>query len=97
MSTEFSFKLNLINSCVGLIANALAWPLTGWFTRRQIYLYGTAVNVTFLIVLGVCASIPQSSSTNYAQAVLGVLISFVYAGAMGPISYTIISEVSTLL
>lgn len=96
MSTDFSFKLNLINSCLQLVANILAWPLSGWFGRRTIYLWGTATNITLLFVLGICASIPQSQATNYAQACLGVIISFVFAGAMGPISYSIIAETSSV-
>lgn len=96
MDTNFSFQLGLINSCVGLAANVGSWFLTAWFGRRTIYLWGTAVNVTFLILLGICASVTQNSSTNYAQAVLGILISFVYAGAMGPISYSIIAEASSV-
>ncbi|KAF2856942.1 general substrate transporter [Plenodomus tracheiphilus IPT5] len=96
MSTDFSFKLNLINSCLQLVANILAWPLSGMFGRRTIYLTGTAINVVLLMLLGVCASISQNSATNYAQACLGIVISFVFAGAMGPISYSIIAETSSV-
>ena len=42
------------------------------------------------------ASVAQNSSTNYAHASLGVIISFVFAGATGPISYTIIAETSSV-
>lgn len=96
MSTDFSFKLNLINSCLQLVANGLSWPLTAWCGRRTIYLYGTATNVFLLFLLGVCASIPQNEKTNYAQACLGVIISFVYAGSLGPITYSIIAETSSV-
>ena len=96
MSTDFSFKLNLINSCLQFVANILAWPLSGLFGRRTIYLWGTATNVTLLFLLGICATIPQNHATNYAQAILGILISFVFAGAMGPISYSIIAETSSV-
>lgn len=96
LSTDWSFKLNLINSCLQLVANICAWPLTAYFGRRTIYLYGTALNVTLLMLLGVCASIEQTVATNYAQACLGVVISFVFAGAMGPISYSIIAETSSV-
>ena len=88
--------LNLINSCLQLFANGLSWPLTAWFGRRTIYLYGTAANITLLFILGICASIKQSNATNYAQAILGILISFIYAGALGPISYTVIAETSSV-
>ncbi|KAI4715420.1 general substrate transporter [Aureobasidium sp. EXF-10727] len=96
MSPEFSFKLNLINNCLGLVANIMSWFLTSWFGRRTIYLWGTAFNATMLFLLGICASVPQNTSTNYAQACLGVIISFVYAGTLGPISYAIISETSSV-
>ncbi|KAF1980283.1 general substrate transporter [Bimuria novae-zelandiae CBS 107.79] len=96
MSTDFSFQLNLINSCLGLVANIGSWFLTTWFGRRTIYLWGTATNFTFLVLLGICASIKQNSSTNYAQACLGVIISFVYAGTLGPITYSIIAETSSV-
>ncbi|GFZ47582.1 hypothetical protein JCM24511_05326 [Saitozyma sp. JCM 24511] len=96
MSTNFAFQLSLINSCLGFIANAGSWFLTAWFGRRTIYLYGTATNITLLIILGICASIEQTKATNYAQACLGIIISFVFAGTLGPISYTIISETSSV-
>lgn len=96
MSTNFAFQLSLINSCLGFIANALAWVLTAYFGRRTIYLYGTAFNICCLFALGIAASVHQNSSSNYAQACLGVIISFVFALAMGPISYTIIAETSSV-
>ncbi|KIW57762.1 hypothetical protein PV05_02322 [Exophiala xenobiotica] len=96
ISSDKSFQLNLINSCLQFVANAGSWFLTAWFGRRTIYLWGTATNITFLFILAICASIPQSHATNYAQACLGVIISFVYAGTLGPISYTIIAETSSV-
>ncbi|KAG5927759.1 hypothetical protein E4U42_001806 [Claviceps africana] len=96
ISHDRAFDLNLINSCLGLVANVGSWFLTAWFGRRTIYLWGTVVNIIFLFLLGICASIPQNSATNYAQAILGIFISFVYSGALGPISYTIISETSSV-
>ncbi|TQV95279.1 maltose permease [Cordyceps javanica] len=91
-----AFMLNLINSCLQFVANALSWPLTAWFGRRTIYLYGTAANMSLLLLLGICASIKQNSATNYAQAVLGIIISFIFAGTLGPISYTVIAETSSV-
>jgi MFS transporter, SP family, general alpha glucoside:H+ symporter len=96
ISTNKAFELNLINSCLQFVANACSWFLTAWFGRRTIYLYGLGTNITLLLILGICASVPQNNGTNYAQAVLGILISFVFAGTQGPISYTIISETSSV-
>ncbi|EFQ35298.1 hypothetical protein CGRA01v4_05814 [Colletotrichum graminicola] len=91
-----AFDLNMIGACLSIFSNALSWPLTGWFGRRTIYLWGTATNIALLMILGVCASIRQSTTTNYAQAILGVAIAFVFAGTIGPISYTIIAETSAV-
>ncbi|PYH97632.1 general substrate transporter, partial [Aspergillus ellipticus CBS 707.79] len=96
ISTNKAFMLNLINSCLQFVANGLSWFLTAWFGRRTIYLWGTATNITLLFILGICASVPQNHKTNYAQACLGVVISFIFAGTQGPISYTIISETSSV-
>ncbi|KAF5011045.1 hypothetical protein FDECE_2852 [Fusarium decemcellulare] len=96
VSTERAFQLNLINACLQLVANIISLPVLSWFGRRTIYLWGTATNITFLFLLGVCASIPQNTSTNYAQAILGILISFVYAGTLGPVTYTVIAETSSV-
>jgi SP family general alpha glucoside:H+ symporter-like MFS transporter len=96
ISPDRAFQLNLINSCLQFVANAISWFFTAWFGRRTIYLWGTATNITLLIILGICASVTQNTATSYAQAVLGILISFVFAGTLGPISYTIISETSSV-
>ncbi|KAI3394008.1 hypothetical protein diail_3325 [Diaporthe ilicicola] len=96
MSTNFSFQLGLINSCLQFVGNVISLGLSSWLGRRTIYLWGTATNIGFLMILGICASIAQNTATNYAQAVLGILISFVYALALGPISYTIIAETSSV-
>lgn len=96
MSTNFSFQLGLINSCLQFVANVGSLFISAWFGRRTIYLWGTGINITFLMLLGICASIAQNTGTNYAQAILGIFISFVYAGSLGPITYSIISETSAV-
>lgn len=96
MSSDFSFQLNLITTCLQFAGNIGSWFLAAWFGRRTIYLWGTATNATLLFLLGIVASVAQSKSTNYGQACLGVIISFVYAFALGPVSYTIIAETSSV-
>ncbi|KAF5636669.1 major facilitator superfamily transporter [Fusarium tjaetaba] len=96
VATERAFQLNIINACLQFIGNIIAIPMSGFLGRRTIYLWGTIVNVTFLMILGIVATLHQSTATNYVQAVLGILISFVYALCLGPISYTIIAETSSV-
>jgi SP family general alpha glucoside:H+ symporter-like MFS transporter len=96
MTTSFSFALGLINSCLQTFAVGCSWFLSAYFGRRAIYLWGTFVNICLLFALGIAASVPQNQSASYAQACLGVVISFVFALTLGPISYTIISETSAV-
>ncbi|KAJ5145686.1 uncharacterized protein N7515_000250 [Penicillium bovifimosum] len=96
MSSDRAFELNLINSCLQLVANIISLPLASAFGRRTIFLCGAVVNITLLLLLGIVASITQNAATNYVQAILGIIISFVFAGSLGPIAYTIISETSSV-
>ena len=96
MTTDFAFALGLITSCLQVIAVACSWVLSSYFGRRTIYLYGTATNITFLFALGIAATVTQSSKAQFAQACLGVIISFTFALTLGPISYTIIAETSSV-
>lgn len=96
MTTNFSFALGLITSCLQCVAVGCSWLLSSWFGRRTIYLWGTAANITFLFALGIVAATSTSSAAQFAQAILGVIISFTFALTLGPISYTIISETSSV-
>ncbi|KAL3453044.1 general substrate transporter [Aspergillus insuetus] len=96
IASNKAFQLNLITTSLQLVANTASWFLTSWFWRRTVFLWDTATNVLFLFIFGIIATVPQSHKINYAQACLCVIISFVYAGAQGPISYTIISETSSV-
>ncbi|PYH47061.1 general substrate transporter [Aspergillus saccharolyticus JOP 1030-1] len=95
-SSDRAFQLGLVNSCLQFVANGLSWFVSTYFGRRTVYLWGTATNIVLLMILGVVASIEQNNSTNIAQASLAILISFIFAGTLGPISYTIISETSSI-
>ncbi|KAJ6014233.1 hypothetical protein N7540_008824 [Penicillium herquei] len=96
MSSGFSFKLNLITTCLQFVANACSWYFTSRFSRRGVYLGGLATNIVFLYALAIISSVPQNHHTNYAVACFGVIISVIFAGTQGPISYTIIAETSSV-
>ncbi|KAK1998620.1 alpha glucoside transporter [Colletotrichum falcatum] len=96
MGHDRAFTLTLISSFIGLFANGLSLPLTAWLGRRTIYLWGTITNVMLLMILGIAASVHQSTATNYFQAILAIIISFVFASTIGPVSYTIIAETSAV-
>ncbi|KAL4935301.1 hypothetical protein BDV06DRAFT_228959 [Aspergillus oleicola] len=67
-------------TCLQFVANIGSWFLTSWFRRRTVFLWGTGTNIMFLLIL----------------AYLGVIICFVYTRVQSPISYTIVSETSSV-
>ncbi|KAF7288799.1 Maltose permease [Mycena chlorophos] len=96
INSSKAFELNLINSCLKFVGTILSWPLTGLFGRRTIYLWGIGANTVFLLVLGIIASVPRTHHTSFAEACLGVIISFTFACSIGPISYAIVAETSSV-
>lgn len=96
MTVSFSFALGLITSALSIIAVGLSWILTTYFGRRTIYMYGTGFNVVCLIALGVAASVPTSTSSQYAQACFGVIVSWMFAFSAAPVSWCIIAETSAI-
>ena len=91
-----SFALGIIGSSCGVLGVSLSWLLVAYFGRRALYLWGTAINASFCLILGIVASAAHGPSASWAQAVLGILISFMMNLILGPISYTIIAETSSV-
>lgn len=96
MSTNTAFALGLITSALQMIFVMLSWILTSYFGRRDIYLWGSAVNTILLIALGVAGSVGVSTASNLAQASLGLIISVLFTLGPAPASWVIIGETSAI-
>ena len=96
-----AFALGLITSALQWVMVMLSWILTSYFGRRPIYLWGSAVNTTLLIALGIAASIPvhtaaAKNNASLAQAALGLIVSVLFCLGAAPVSYAVIGETSSL-
>lgn len=97
MSTNTAFALGLITSALQMIFVMLSWILTSYLGRRTIYLWGSGINVAFLIALGVAGSISTGSyASNTAVASLGLIISVLFTLGPAPASWVIIGETSAI-
>lgn len=74
----------------------LSWILTTYFGRRPIYLWGSLMNTILLICLGIAGSVAVTTSSNYAQAALGLIISVGFTLGPAPASWVIIGETSAI-
>lgn len=91
-----AFALGLITSALQMIFVMLSWILTTFYGRRTIYLWGSAVNTILLVALGIAGSVGASTSSNYAVASLGLIVSVLFTLGPAPASWVIIGETSAI-
>lgn len=53
-------------------------------------------NTIFLLITGIVASVPRTSTTTWIQSVFLILIYFMYGLTVGPITYAVIAETSSI-
>lgn len=91
-----AFALGLITSALQWIFVMLSWILTSYLGRRTIYVWGSFINVCFLVALGIAGSVGVSTTSNLAQASLGLIISVGFTLGPAPASWVIIGETSAI-
>ncbi|KAJ0120150.1 maltose permease mal61 [Diaporthe amygdali] len=96
MDTNTAFALGLITSALQMIFVMLSWILTSYLGRRTIYVWGSLINVGFLIALGIAGSVVASKAASLAQASLGLIVSVLFTLGPAPASWVIIGETSSV-
>lgn len=90
------YKLNLGTTAIAFTGTFCSWFLIHRFGRRTIYVGGYLVMVILLLVVGILDfPADHSAAVKWVQA--GVIIGWVgaYALTIGPLAFTIVSEVSS--
>jgi len=96
MDSNTAFALGLITSALQTVFVMLSWILTTYLGRRTIYVWGSFINVCFLVALGIAGSVPRSTASNLAQASLGLIVSVGFTLGPAPASWVIIGETSAI-
>jgi SP family general alpha glucoside:H+ symporter-like MFS transporter len=96
ISVNTAFALGLITSALQMIFVMLSWILTTYLGRRTIYVWGSLINVGFLVALGIAASVGVSTAASLAQASLGLIVSVLFTLGPAPASWVIIGETSSI-
>lgn len=96
VSTNTAFALGLITSALQWIFVMLSWILTSYLGRRTIYVWGSLINVGFLVALGIAGSVGVSNAASLAQASLGLIVSVLFTLGPAPASWVIIGETSAI-
>ncbi|KAJ9660521.1 hypothetical protein H2198_002457 [Neophaeococcomyces mojaviensis] len=88
-----SFDLSLGMQGLALIGNLVAYGLMKYFGRRRLYLVGLATLFMILLIAGILGSLPESPAILWAIASLILVFIFVFDCTVGPLTYTLVSEV----
>ncbi|KXH49766.1 sugar porter family MFS transporter [Colletotrichum simmondsii] len=96
IGSQLAFALGLITSALQTVFVMLSWILTTYLGRRTIYVWGSLINVAFLIALGIAGSVGKSTAASLAMASLGLIVSVGFTLGPAPASWVIIAETSSI-
>ncbi|CAN9152249.1 unnamed protein product [Alternaria alternata] len=94
LPTVQSFNMSMISLALGLIGTAGSWWLMQKFGRRTIHFSGGCTLFVILIIVGSC-SFAGTQASNWAIGAVLILFVFVYDFTIGPVTYSIVSEMSS--
>lgn len=95
MATENAFDLSLGAKGMAFIGTVLSWWLITHFGRRSIYVVGMGSLTVVLIIIGIL-DVSAGEKGLWPSGGLCVLWLFIYSLTVGPITYSITSETSSV-
>ncbi|KAK6365492.1 hypothetical protein LTS17_011211 [Exophiala oligosperma] len=94
MDPTNSFSLSMGQYALGIIGTAGSWFLMSKLGRRTIHFSGLCAQFTLLIIVG-CLSFATSNNATWAIGAMLVVFTFVYDFTVGPVTYSLVSELSS--
>jgi SP family general alpha glucoside:H+ symporter-like MFS transporter len=96
MDSNRAFQLGVGCTGVALVGVILSWWLITYVGRRTLYIWGQGTLSTLLFLIGIVNATSHTSGALWAQAAFCFLWLFVFALTIGPITYAIVSETSSV-
>ncbi|CAG8105272.1 unnamed protein product [Penicillium olsonii] len=96
MDTSRSFQLGVGCTGVAFVGTVLSWFLITGFGRRTLYVWGQAILCTTLFLIGILNAASDTNGAMWGQAALCFFWLFTYSLTVGPITYAIVSEMSSV-
>ncbi|KAK9320903.1 general substrate transporter [Lipomyces orientalis] len=94
LPTKQSFNLTLAQYGLGIIGTLGSWFLLTRFGRRTMYLGGLVILDILLMAIGFISIAPASNSrASWAIGSLLLVFIFVYDTTIGPVTYSLVSEI----
>lgn len=94
MDASNSFSLSMAQYALGMVGTAGSWFLMGKVGRRTIHLSGLCTQFLLLVIVGSLAFAGTNGSI-WAIGALLIIFTFVYDFTVGPVTYSLVSELSS--
>ncbi|KAI1775880.1 sugar transporter [Hypoxylon cercidicola] len=94
MDASNSFSLSMGQYALGMVGTAGSWFLMSRVGRRTIHFSGLCCQLLILIIVG-SLSFSGSNGSVWAIGAMLIVFTFVYDFAVGPVTYSLISELSS--
>ncbi|KAK4223893.1 general substrate transporter [Podospora fimiseda] len=94
MDPSNSFSLSMGQYALGIVGTAGSWFLMSRVGRRRVHFAGLVTQFILLVTVG-CLSFGKNSASVWAIGALLIIFTFVYDFTIGPVTYCLISELSS--
>jgi hypothetical protein len=93
LDSDSVYRLNLGSTAISFLCIFIAWGMMGYVGRRPIMIGGLGGMSICLLIIG-CLAVAQKGTSTWVQAAFAMVWIAVYGVSIGPLAYTIVSEVS---
>jgi SP family general alpha glucoside:H+ symporter-like MFS transporter len=96
MDSNKAFSLGLGTTAIQWVAVTCAFWAVSRIGRRRLYLAGVSFQMVMLLLIGIVAAASQSPASFWVQASFLILVYASYGLTVGPVTFTIVAEVSSV-
>ncbi|KAI1259477.1 raffinose family of oligosaccharides transporter [Xylariaceae sp. FL1019] len=96
MAVDNSFTMTMGQYAIGAVGTVVSWFLMQWFGRRSLYLGGQLTLLILLLAIGCTAFAGRdNTAAQWAIGSLLLLYTFIYDSTIGPVCYSLVTELSS--
>ncbi|KAJ5109432.1 hypothetical protein N7456_006107 [Penicillium angulare] len=95
LATADAYKMSVGQSGLHFLCTLLSVFITGNFGRRPVLFWGYGGMCMSMMLIGILACVPQTSSLGYGESAMYLLWYVFYELTIGPIAFIIVGEISS--
>jgi len=97
LATDQSFNMAIVGYGSGLLGVVAAWFIIPHVGRRTIYIWGLSGLALLFFVIGILGIPSATSSLSWGIGATLIVSSFVHNTSIGPVAYSLVSELPSAL